>query len=42
VPTALVYYPREPHGIAEPRHQMDYLKRSLAWFREHLGKDAPR
>lgn len=40
-PAALVRYPREPHGINEPRHRIDALKRALAWFKEHLGKDSP-
>jgi len=40
-PTRLVRYPREPHGFGEPRHKTDFLKRQLAWFREHLGKDSP-
>jgi dipeptidyl aminopeptidase/acylaminoacyl peptidase len=37
----LVRYPREPHGINEPPHRLDFLRRSLAWFREHLDKDSP-
>lgn len=41
VPTGLVLYPREPHGIGEPKHRLDALKRTLAWFAEHLGKDTP-
>jgi len=40
-PAKLVRYPREPHGIGEPRHKVDMLKRVLAWFAEHLGKDSP-
>ena len=41
VPAKLVRYPREPHGIGEPRHRIDVVKRTLAWFKEHLGKDSP-
>ena len=40
-PAALVRYPREPHGIGEPRHKLDVIQRTLAWFREHLGEDSP-
>jgi dipeptidyl aminopeptidase/acylaminoacyl peptidase len=40
-PTKLVRYPREPHGLGEPRHKVDAMKRILAWFGEHLGRDAP-
>jgi dipeptidyl aminopeptidase/acylaminoacyl peptidase len=41
VATGLVLYPREGHGVAEPRHRIDMIKRILAWFRTHLGKDGP-
>jgi len=41
VPTGLVLYPREPHGIGEPRHRLDVLRRVLGWFERHLGSDAP-
>jgi dipeptidyl aminopeptidase/acylaminoacyl peptidase len=37
VPSTLVLYPREGHGLAENVHQLDYLERVLAWFRTHLG-----
>lgn len=32
VPTELVTYPREPHGIAERAHQIDMLRRVRDWF----------
>lgn len=35
VPTQMVIYPNEGHGIREPRHQTDILRRILAWFAEH-------
>jgi dipeptidyl aminopeptidase/acylaminoacyl peptidase len=35
VPTQMVIYPDEGHGIREPRHQTDVLRRILAWFAEH-------
>lgn len=42
VATGLVLYPREGHGIEEPKHRLDMLNRTLAWFHKHLGKDAPK
>ena len=32
VPCEFVHYPREPHGIREPRHRADYYARLLSWF----------
>jgi dipeptidyl aminopeptidase/acylaminoacyl peptidase len=32
VPTQLVIYPKEGHGIRQPRHREDVLRRVLAWF----------
>jgi acyl-CoA thioesterase-1 len=32
VPTDMVIYPGEGHGIKQPRHQVDVLERTLAWF----------
>ena len=32
VPVAFVHYPREGHGLREPRHRADQLMRMLAWF----------
>jgi dipeptidyl aminopeptidase/acylaminoacyl peptidase len=34
VPTQMVIYPGEGHGIRQPRHQEDVLRRTLAWFAE--------
>ena len=36
VATELVVYPREPHGPREEKHQIDILKRLLAWFGHYL------
>jgi len=33
VPVKLVTYPREGHGIRQPMHQRDMMKRNLAWLR---------
>ena len=38
VPTAMVIYPNEGHGIRQPRHQADVLRRVLAWFAAHGGE----
>jgi dipeptidyl aminopeptidase/acylaminoacyl peptidase len=37
VPTQLVLYPREPHGFTERNHQLDLLRRVLAWFDKYLA-----
>jgi dipeptidyl aminopeptidase/acylaminoacyl peptidase len=34
-PSRLVVYPREGHGIREPAHQLDLMRRALDWFRDH-------
>jgi dipeptidyl aminopeptidase/acylaminoacyl peptidase len=36
VETVLVRYPREGHGLREPRHRIDALERTLAWFDKYL------
>jgi dipeptidyl aminopeptidase/acylaminoacyl peptidase len=35
VPTEMVVYPDEGHGIRQPRHREDVLRRTLAWFVRH-------
>ena len=42
VPTQMVIYPDEGHGIRQPKHQVDVLKRTLAWFAEHDGESSTR
>jgi dipeptidyl aminopeptidase/acylaminoacyl peptidase len=32
VPAQLVMYPREPHGLQEPRHQLDKMRREVEWI----------
>lgn len=34
-PTQMVIYPDEGHGIKQPRHQEDVLRRTLAWFAKY-------
>ncbi len=36
VPTVLARYPREGHGLREPKHRLDALERTLAWFDKYL------
>jgi dipeptidyl aminopeptidase/acylaminoacyl peptidase len=36
IETVLVRYPREGHGLREPRHRQDALERTLAWFDKYL------
>ena len=36
VPVEMVWYPREPHGLREPRHQLDKMKREYAFFSEYV------
>jgi len=33
-----VHYPREGHGLQEPNHRLDELRRSLAWMDRYLLK----
>ena len=35
VPTEMVIYPNEGHGIRQPKHREDVLRRTLAWFAKH-------
>jgi dipeptidyl aminopeptidase/acylaminoacyl peptidase len=36
VPTQFVHYPREGHGIQEPNHRLDELRRCLAWMDRYV------
>jgi dipeptidyl aminopeptidase/acylaminoacyl peptidase len=36
VEAVMVRYPREGHGLREPRHQVDSLDRSIAWYEKHF------
>ncbi len=36
VPTQLVIYTDEGHGIRKPEHQRDIVRRSVAWFDRYL------
>ncbi len=39
VPTELVTYPREPHGIQERLHQIDLNRRIVDWFQRWIPVD---
>jgi dipeptidyl aminopeptidase/acylaminoacyl peptidase len=36
VPVELVFFPREPHGLMEPRHQLDKMTREYDWFAKYV------
>ncbi len=36
VETSLVLYPREPHGVSEPRHRKHYFEQIVAYIDEHV------
>ncbi len=36
IPTDMVLYPRQPHGLVERAHQLDFMNRMLDWFDEYL------
>jgi dipeptidyl aminopeptidase/acylaminoacyl peptidase len=44
VETVFVRYPREGHGATEPKHQLDQLERTVAWFDKYLrpNREPPR
>ncbi|MFQ5627418.1 MAG: alpha/beta fold hydrolase [bacterium] len=39
VPTELVIYPREPHGLRERAHQLDFCRRALRWYERYLKEE---
>ncbi len=36
VPTKLILYPREPHGLTEREHKIDYIRRVVDWYNRYL------
>jgi dipeptidyl aminopeptidase/acylaminoacyl peptidase len=38
VPTSLVIYADEGHGLRQPEHRADAEKRTIAWFDTYLKK----
>ena len=41
VPTKMVVYPRQPHGIQEPKHIKDAMERNLEWFDRWIRNRMP-
>jgi dipeptidyl aminopeptidase/acylaminoacyl peptidase len=39
VPVKMVVYPRQPHGLQEPKMQLDAMQRNVEWFDQYLGKN---
>jgi Prolyl oligopeptidase family len=40
VPTQLVIYANEGHGIRKPEHQRDIVERMVGWFDDHMSETA--
>ncbi len=40
VPTELIIYPREPHGLRERAHQIDFCRRMVKWYEKYLKGEA--
>jgi dipeptidyl aminopeptidase/acylaminoacyl peptidase len=40
VPTELVIYADEGHGVRKPEHQRDIIQRMVGWFDQRLGSNA--
>ena len=38
VPTELIVYPDQHHGIARPSFKVDRLRRYVAWYDKYLGR----
>ena len=36
IPTGLILYPRQPHGLTERAHQLDFMNRIIDWFEEYV------
>lgn len=42
LPVVFLRYPREGHGIGEPRHRIDLYRRQMAWFDHYLKGEGAR
>jgi dipeptidyl aminopeptidase/acylaminoacyl peptidase len=38
VDTIFVRYPREGHGLQETKHIVDWIDRSVTWYKDHFPK----
>ena len=36
VDSELVFYPREPHGLLERAHKLDYMERLVGWYNKYV------
>ncbi len=36
IPSSLVMYPRQPHGLTERAHRIDFMERVVNWFDQHV------
>ena len=36
IETDFVLYPREPHGLIERPHQLDYMNRLVDWYKKYV------
>ena len=41
VETVMVRYPREGHGLREPKHVVDMIERSIRWYEKHFPVGGP-
>ncbi|MEJ7758498.1 MAG: S9 family peptidase [Gemmatimonadaceae bacterium] len=39
VPTRMIVFPRQPHGLNEPRMQIAAMQSNLDWFEKYLGNN---
>ena len=42
VEAIMVRYPREGHGVREPRHAIDLMDRSVGWYEGHFSNSSSR
>jgi len=42
VETVMVRYPREGHGLREPKHQVDAINRAFEWYDRHFAAPQPK
>ncbi|MBV8205560.1 MAG: S9 family peptidase [Acidobacteria bacterium] len=42
VETVMVRYPREGHGLSEPKHQVDSIERAFEWYDRHFAAPQPK
>jgi dipeptidyl aminopeptidase/acylaminoacyl peptidase len=38
VEAVMLRYPREGHGLREPRHVVDLMERSALWYERHFAR----